>query len=304
MEERCVWNRKVKRQSKRKEAEKVYLQKLEAADYRRNEIMREKQKICDLVNTGKFDIQYLDCFEDLVSKPMKYTSDDGYVTYVTNNFSACTSLMALQAIDNTIGEKRKNEELSNLNNKRKKTNPDGTTRMSKTPNTTRGDDGINIKMKLSYDATITNKENRIKEISSIEKEIKSKEATVTGWLTIEQQISVIATSDVAGNATEVFKLTAGTWKADERKILLKLCVQNSGVVSKSEQVQLQFMIKHEVTYLKALACKESMASSITLLRQRLNQLQAELANEADDRNQRTGIDDDESSADEDDMAEL
>ena len=86
--------------------------------------------------------------------------------------------------------------------------------------------------------------------------------------------------------------------------MLKLCVQNSGVVSKSEQVQLQFMIKHEVTYLKALACKESMASSITLLRQRLNQLQAELANEADDSNQRTGIDDDESSADEDDMAEL
>ena len=132
--------------------------------------------------------------------------------------------------------------------------------------------------------TITNKDTRYRDIKAAKKSIEGMEKALTGWTSVKTKVAASA-ADAAGlevAAAELWPMTAGRWKADDRKIFLKLCVPDSGVISKSEEVQLSVLVEHDVTYLKFMSCKETMAKKLTELRNQLSQLEAEVSNEADD----------------------
>ena len=303
-EEREVWNKKTKRMSKRKEQHMIDLRKEDAKKHRRNVIELRKKEISEAISEGEFDVQLLNNFEELVCKPLEYTSRDGYKVYATHDYSTCTSMMALKAIDNIAGTKRKNDELSQLNKKRARLNADGSNRKtSRTPNTTRGDDGINIKMKLATDATITNKDTRDKDMKAAKKSIVGMEKALTGWTAVETKVAAAAAAaGLEVKAPELWTMTTGRWKADDRKIFLKLCVPDSGVISKSEEVQLSVLVEHDVTYLKLMSCKETMTTKLTALRNRLSQLEADASNETNDVCEVDVSDDEERLIDEDFLA--
>ena len=82
---------------------------------------------------------------DKFSQSFEHQSKDGYVTTCTSNESTCITEMALQAIAGVLCQKRQAEEIAQINALRKKRK---SSKRKRTPNTTRGDDGIGIYMEL------------------------------------------------------------------------------------------------------------------------------------------------------------
>ena len=95
---------------------------------------------------------------------------DRYKTVTTGNNTTCASILSLTAVDGILTDKRKADELSCLNDERRKRNGK---KMKQTPNTTRSTTGIDAVQHLDEHDNIQASKNTEETKKKMEKEIKS-----------------------------------------------------------------------------------------------------------------------------------
>ena len=140
-------NRRKKRNSKKLEEEKVQKNKREAIDARKTYLSSQMDMIEKSVIEGTFERKMLEEFMEKITVPYKHTSNNGYLTYTTGDKTSSASVLALRSVDNVLGDRRKAEEISNLQAKRRKLGNGH--RRNATPNTTRGQDALAVLNKIS-----------------------------------------------------------------------------------------------------------------------------------------------------------
>ena len=263
-----IMNRRVKRESKRKAQEREDLTKSEASAARAAMIKNEIDNILEYSKHGFVDRS---CLEKLVEKATKnftYTKD-GYTTVVSSNEASTASVLSLCAIGDVLRDKRKADELSALDAKRRKIGK----KRGRTPNTTRGADGFEVADGLHVHDTENSAEVRKKEKEQLEKQIKATDQILTDWATLVRKKTLAASAKgIAVHDQQLWPiLQPKGFLRTERQLFLKISVPNSGVLSKNESEQLKVLEENDVTYLKLLANVESAGKKLTSLRKKYDE---------------------------------
>ena len=126
----------------------------------------EMDNIVEFVQQGFFDQR---CLEKLIKKataPYKHVSTNGYCTVTTGNNTKCASVLSLTAVDTVLNDKRKNDELSQIEAKRRKLSGK---KHKRTPNTTRSANGVECMQTIDLQNNALQKENNEKEKKKSEK---------------------------------------------------------------------------------------------------------------------------------------
>ena len=144
-EDRSKVNKRVLRESKRKEEIEIKMKKEEAENARKQWMISEYNNMVTQIKQNQHTFKDFTGLFEKLCQPFVFTSGDGYITTCSANESICINNMALRAIDGVLCQKRQAEELARLNALQKKRQ---TSKRKRTPNTTRGDDGIGICMGL------------------------------------------------------------------------------------------------------------------------------------------------------------
>ena len=134
-------NRSIKRKSKKIALDKEQNIKKDAKGARNAMINSEIDKIRGYSEDGFVDRK---CLEELVQKatdPYQYQSGE-FTTIINCNEVTTASVLSLHAVDNVLRDKRKADELSRLDAKRRKMKVGKKCR--RTPNTTRGADEFEV----------------------------------------------------------------------------------------------------------------------------------------------------------------
>ena len=238
---------------------------MNAKNHREKMIELRMSEIMEKAKKGEDIKESLINFRRFVTVPYKHVSNDGYITYVSEEHATCTSLLALHAVDGKLAEKRKNQELSELRAKRAKLNGQGRKRNG-VPVTTRSLDGLAVQQILSEDASARTEEEVASRKKEITKRLKGGEDILTGFDKLFQRMNANAMSKgVPVDSPELWTIAAGRYSAAERKILLKLCAPDSKVLSKNEETQLRVMSEKQVSYLSMLSAKEKLTNELSSL---------------------------------------
>ena len=257
--------RRARRQSRKREQDIIRAQKIEAESARQKMLEVEMDNIVEYVEQGFFNRK---CLEELIKKattPYKHVSADGkYCTVTTGNESTCASVLSLTAVDNVLSDKRKNDELSRIEAKRRKLSGK---KQKRTPNTTRSANGIECMQTIDLHDNALQKENYKKNKQKNEKDIEAMKDLLTEWgkLTAKKNTEAV-TKNIAPSDPTLWNLLAPKqFTKAERQLFLKLCVANSGVLSKNETEQLKVLKDNNVTYLRLLAAVEATHKKLTAL---------------------------------------
>ena len=268
-EQREKINRKLKRQSKRTEFELENLRKAAAKKARTAMIESFKEDICEAIAQGFFGKNLLDKLEQVIVQPFVHNSN-GYKTVVDSKESACVNLLTITAIDNVLGEKRKADELSREAAKQR--NRSG--KKQRTPNTTRGEDGIVVREKLRrFDEEQAIEENINKKVN-LEKDIKSATEILTDWEKLERKRKIMAAAaTVSFEDPSLWTLTtAGSFTAGERKCLLRMCAPKCGVISKEEPEQLKAFANNNISFVSIMTSLDALRNKLTSSRTQLEEI--------------------------------
>ena len=98
--------------------------------------------------------------------PYKHVSTNGYCTVTTGNNTKCASVLSLTAVDTVLNDKRKNDELSRIEAKRRKLSGK---KHKRTPNTTRSANSVECMKTIDLQNNALQKENNEKEKKKSEK---------------------------------------------------------------------------------------------------------------------------------------
>ena len=268
-------NEKVKRQAKRDEERRVHLLKREAEKNREEMIDRRINEILINSKNDELNREILIDFRKFLTTPYKYVSSKGYISYVTDTDSTCTSLMALRAVDGTLTDKRKNEELSELNAKRRKLNGHGKKRNGM-PVTTRAMDGLGVQQVLNEDNDARAIEERAKRKKKIKSQLKEGAEVLTGLDKLVLRVTAISiANDKPIGTPELWTVAANKYTATERKIMLKLCVPDSRVLGKSEEVHVQVLTEKRISYLMIMSSKETLERNLGFSSKRIGRIRRE-----------------------------
>ena len=105
---------------------------------------KEMNVIEECVNNGMFGRNLL---QDLIRKattPFMHTKE-GYTTITKDDEATYASVLSMCAVDRVLSAKRQSDELSRLEAKRKQ---NAGKKLKRTPNTTRGGDGVSTAFRL------------------------------------------------------------------------------------------------------------------------------------------------------------
>ena len=223
---------------------------------------------------GKLEKHDLINYRQFLRTPTKHVSNNGYVTYVSKDSARCASLLTLRAVDGTLTDRRKNEELSELRAKRRKLNGERKKRNG-VPTTTRGLDGLSAEQTMDKDNENRNQTQRRQRVKDIEKRLKTGDKLLTDFDDLLQRMTALAIAqNMSIGQRELWEFTSGKFKTEERKILLRLCAPDSKVLSKKEPEQLKVLIEERVTYLGIMSSKEKYSDVMVSLRNELLVLKA------------------------------
>ena len=136
-------NRKIKRQSEKVEEQQAYLWKQEATAARKKLIDDEIDIIATQIQEGFFSKKLLYNLINKVTTPF-IIKKDGYTTVANAEGASSEFVLSLMAVDNFLHDKRKANEISRIEAKRRKLNG----KKTRTPNTTRGSDGFTVATNL------------------------------------------------------------------------------------------------------------------------------------------------------------
>ena len=98
-----------------------YLLKREAKEARQQMIQQEIENIEECVTTGFFSKNLLHNLISKVTTPFSY-SNEGYTVVTNGKQTTCASVMALNAVNSVLTDKRKADHLSQLDAERRKLN--------------------------------------------------------------------------------------------------------------------------------------------------------------------------------------
>ena len=229
-EEKDKMSRRRLRESKRKEEIKIRKRKEAAEKARKKWILCEYNKMVTQIKENKHTFQDFTGLFGRYCQPFEHISSDGYVTHCTTDQSICVSTMALKAIDGVLCQKRQAEELARINALAKKRK---SCKRKRTPNTTRGDDGIGVYMGLQdFDVTAEqekradNKERLSKDVSRLEKILQDFEA-----MRLKYNGSI--------NVHRCY--------ADELSTLLNVCGLAKGTSGKNKECKKQILLEKNIT---------------------------------------------------------
>jgi len=179
--------------------------------------------------------------------------------------------LSLSAVGNVLQDKQKADELSALEAKRRKMN--SKKKRGRTPNTTRGADGFEAAEGLHKHDTENSAEVRQKEKDTMEKQIKANEQILANWTKLVEKKTLAAAAVGAavsdGRLWPILQPKA--FNQSERKLFLRICAPNSGVLSKNESEQLQVLASNNVTYLKLIAEIETLTTKLTDLKKQYDE---------------------------------
>ena len=229
----------------------------------------EMDMIEKCVANGTFNRKLL---QDLIQKataPFKHEHQDGYVTITKGNDDAtCASVLAMCALDGIISAKRKADELSRIEANRKQ---NSNKKIKRTPNTTRGDDGVSTAFRLEQFDSEKEKTDSKKMVKNLKQQIEAAEKELTAWgKLVEKKTAKAATMKVHVTDQQLWQITAPKMHTQkERQLFLRLCVPSSGALGKKEEDQLSVLQANDVTYLKLLAAVESAQKRLTQLQKDL-----------------------------------
>ena len=199
-----------------------------------------------------------------------YTHEQGgFKTVAHGKESACVNLLTISAVNLVLSDKRRADELSRKAAKERMRN---SRKRKRTPNTTRGEDGIVIRKKLRKFDNEQAAEDKADKKKSLEKEIKDATKTLTEWTKLEAKRRQMAVQrHIQWSDDSLWRLTVvGSFTAEERKCILKLCVPNSGVLSKGEKEHVSIFVSKGVTLVSILAAIDVMRKQLTCSQKELD----------------------------------
>ena len=252
-EDKLNKNRRIIRESRRKEEIKVKARKEEAERERKKWMQSEYEKMVIQIKANSH------CFEDFsalcskLSEPFEYRSIDGYLTKCTSNESVCVTSMALRAIDGVLTQKRQAEELSRINalEKRRKS-----AKRKRTPNTTRGDDGIGIIMGLQDYDIMVEEEAKAKDNKKLQKEISQ----------LENRLQDFAALKAKYNAS----IDIRACLASELTTILNVCGLGKGNSGKTKEAKKQILLEKNITCERILTFVDEETRRLTGLKEQLS----------------------------------
>ena len=262
--DRDVNNRRVKRESKRREEEKMLTRKKEAAQARKKMLDDEMDRIEKCVADGEFSRELLIHLLQKATTPFEHRQGD-YVTVANGgNDATCASVIAMSALDGVLSAKRKADEMSCLEAKRRANTGK---KIKRTPNTTRGDDGISTVFRLEQFDERQAKTDSVKVMKKKQQQVESITKELTEWSKLVQKKTTLAATKNLGVADpSLWMICAPKMHTQkERQLFLRLCVPSSGALGKKEEEQLAILRDNDVTYLKLLAAVESAQKRLTAL---------------------------------------
>ena len=252
-EDKLNIQRRTIRQSKRKEEIKVKARKEEAEKARSKWMQSEYDKMVNQINLNSHTFQdFTNLFEKL-SQPFEHRSNDGYLTKCTYNQSTCVTSMALQAIDGVLCQKRQAEELRRINALEKKRK---TTKRKRTPNTTRGDDGIGVLMSLQDYDFVAEQEVKAEGTKKLNKEISQLETNLKDFSALKTKYNGSINLDTCLSA--------------ELTTILNLCGLGKGNSSKKKEVKKQILQANRIS-------SDTLTSFVDDETKRLSKMKEQLA---------------------------
>ena len=266
-EQRDKINRKAKRKSKKTEMELTRIRKEEANEARKHMLEEEMDKILVYAEEGFLDKKCLKKLVEKATSPFTHVTDD-YKTVVDAKEATCASILSLSAVNTVLGDKRKADELSRIEAAKRQEK----SKKRRTPNTTRGESGVAVIMKLhDHDRRQEETDNK-KKREDITKEIEAGNAALTDWEKLLSKRQREADSKMLNIAApELWQLfvEGGGFTKAERQCILKISVPNSGVLSKNEKEHVNTFRVNNVTYSK-------ITSDVIELRNKLTKYQKEI----------------------------
>ena len=217
------------------------------------------------------------CLQDLIKKAIEpFTHvNNGYQTVVDSSTSSCVSILSLSAVNTVLSDKRKADEISRMEANRRQQS--STKRAKRTPNTTRSDDGVIVRQNLQVHDDHAAEENCQKLRKKLEKQVEAAEMVLTDWDALKEKRR--KTAEAKGLSVDdpslwMF-LTTKAFTAAERKVILRICAPDSGVLSKGEREHIDIFRKENVTYLKILAAVEGKKIELTNLKKHLTDIRTD-----------------------------
>ena len=262
--ERNIQNRRIKRESKRREEEIARIRKGQANAAREKMISDKMENIVESVRNGQFSRNLLEKLLVKATTPFEHRNE-GYVTISKGTHKlTCASVLSMVAVENVISNKRKADELSRLAAKRRRLTGQ---KLKRNPNTTRGDFRIIVGINLEQVDKAQESNKAEKQKKKLVDSIKKKREILTKWN------DLLRTKTAAAEAKGIPIADGSWWKIQtesantkaNRCLFLKMCVPGSGVLGKKESEQLQVLVKHDVTYLKLLSVAETLQKELTSL---------------------------------------
>ena len=245
-------NRRLLRESKRQQEIVNDMRKEEAEIARKQWMLSEYQKMVAQIQDNKHTFQDFTRLVNKFAQPFEHRSKDGYVTMCTSNENVCITGMALQAIDGVLCQKRQAEEIAQVTALRKKRN---STKRKRTPNTTRGDDGIGIYMGLQDHDMAMEQEKRANEKERLEKESSSLDKILQEFSTLKSK----------NGGTIDFE----TCKAAELSTLLSITGLAKGSSNKAKEVKKQILRDNNITNEKLTLCFNDGTTRLAKMKEKL-----------------------------------
>ena len=188
---------------------------------------------------------------------------DGYTTVANAEGASSASVLSLMAVDNVLHDKRKADEISRIEAKRRKLNG----KKTRTPNTTRGSDGFTVATNLQVHDNTHDAGELAKRKKNIEKEISQHKGILTNWAALMTKKQAAATkAGVAVEDPSLWVLTPQKTTKIEQQLFLRMCVPESKKLGKKPDKQIECLRNNNVTYLRLLAARETIESKLTSLK--------------------------------------
>ena len=219
----------------------------ESAEKARKEWMkREYQKMVTEIKENKHTFEDFEILLKKLHQPFEHLSSDGYVTHCNPDQSICVNNMALHALDGVLRQKRQQEELARIAALQKKRK---SSKRKRTPNTTRGDDGIGVFMGLQDFDVNAEREKRAEENTQLSKEASQLEKHLLNFDTLKSKYN--GSIDVS------------RCKYDELSTLLTICDLSKGTSNKSKEYKKQILIDKNITCNKIMGHVEEKQKKLT-----------------------------------------
>ena len=185
--------------------------------------------------------------EVLVTKATEpfFHENNGYKTVVDGKEATCASILSMSAVDTVLSDKRKNDELSRVAAQQRKMKA----KKGRTPNTTRGKCRIAVIQNIRNHNRQQEAENKVKAKDKLQKDITEATSVLTDLdkLVAKRNSSAARRGLSPDDANLWLFKTAGQFTKSERTCILKLCVPNSGVISKKELEHIKCFETNDVT---------------------------------------------------------